>query len=126
MLSGIKKVEYSLDPIAGGFASPVSLGVPLADSAGFTPEPQSVEAGDGNMLYAGIKNSIELNFDDMTKFAALETAMKNDSPFSVKLYFMDDTNEIIIKQGKCKVRKNYPMAVGSKVNFTLTAGYFST
>ncbi len=124
MLSGIKKVEYSTDS-TGAFGTPVSLGAPLADSSGYTPEPQSVESGNGNQLYAGVKKGIDMNFDDLTKYAALETIMKADTPIWVKLTFMDDTTDTIISGGTCQVKKQYPFAVGKKAAFNLKAGYFA-
>jgi len=124
MLSGIKKIEYSLDQ-TGAFGSPVDLGAPLADSSGYTPEPQTTESGNGNMLYSGVKKNIDMNFDDMTKFAPLETAMKADTQIWVKATFMDDTTEVLVSAGTAQVKKIYPFTVGKKAGFNLKAGAFA-
>jgi len=122
--SGLKKVEYSTD-VSGAFTSPVDLGAPLTDGS-FTPDIPEVETSDGKMLYAGKKQSIEHNFTDMSKYSALETIMKADTPIAVRYTFIDATTEIVINDGLCKVKKNYKLSVGDRNSFNFKAQEFTT
>ena len=110
--SGIKKVE--VQNAGGAWSSVTDLGVPLADSPSFTPEPQEVENAKGQMLYAGNKDSSEFNFPSFTNFSALETRMEGDTETDVRITFMDDTTEVIHSAALVKVKKVYGATVGSR------------
>lgn len=119
--SGIKKVEYDT---AVGFGTAVDLGTPLADSAGYSPDAQAVEAADGTMLYSGLKKVLDMNFSDTTKFAALETIMKADTRIYIRLTLMDDSTVTLISSAAAQVKMVYPFQVGKKVSFNLKTQAF--
>lgn len=112
---GIKDVQY--DTAGNNFAAAVSLGKPLSESEGYTPEIPEVENGAGQMLYAGKKNNGVYLIPDLTKFAALETIMKADTEVDVRVRYLDDSYETVALATLIKVRHVINTAVGSRNAF---------
>lgn len=123
--TGYKLVEYEASPGSFG-GSQVSLGVPLADSPGFTPEIQETENSKGQMLYSGNKKTSEWHVSDLTKFSALDTIMKADTEVDVRVTYMDDSTEVIQLNTLVKVSKPYQPAVGSRNYINVKFANFTT
>ena len=122
--SGIKLLEY--DTAGNAFAAAVSLGIPLADSPGIADDPQEVETGKGNTLYAGIKREHVFNISDLSKFAALETIMEADTEIDVRVTDLDDATETIALEATAKVKKMLGSAVGTRNYFEVKFQNFKT
>lgn len=119
MQSGIKKLEYSTDG-----STYVDLGQPLTGGS-FDAGIQEVETAGGVMKYAGQKKVEEFDIPDMTKFSALETIMKADTPIYVKKTFMDNTTDVTFSNATVQVKKNFGFQVGQLNSFHMKVQEFT-
>uniref|UniRef100_A0A6M3XPX5 Tail protein n=1 Tax=viral metagenome TaxID=1070528 RepID=A0A6M3XPX5_9ZZZZ len=122
--SGISLVEY--DTAGNSFATVVSLGKPLADSAGPGFETPEVETGAGTTLYTGVKKEHVFNITDLSKFAALETKMLADTLVDVRVTDVGSNLETVALSASVKVKKMYGSAVGGRNYFELKVTSFAT
>lgn len=113
--SGIKMVSYA----PTGSSSYTNIGVPNADSD-IKPEINGVDTAKGTKLYAGESISATLNFSDTTAFSALETGMKANTEYDIKITFLDDSTKVIAEATTVMVTENYKAKVGDINGFKLT------
>ena len=121
--SGFKKIEYSED-LTGAFANPIDLGIPLQDGSQYSPDRPVVAGAEGSQFYTGERESYDLKFADLSKYAALETLMKADTPITVRGTDMEDNVNVIIISGIPIVKKDTPFAVGNRNTYMLSIQEF--
>ncbi len=117
--SGIKAVSYSV----AGANSYTTIGTPNAD-ADVKDEASSVETSKGTKLYAGIKRDATFTFTDLTSFTTLETGMKANTEYDIKVTYMDDTSEVIATSVPITVVKEIKGKVGEINGFKLTFSHY--
>jgi len=117
--SGMKMVSYA----PTGSSSYVNIGVPNAD-ADIKIENKSVETSKGTNLYAGKTTTATIPFSDTTAYSVLETGMKANTEYDIKVTYMDDTTEVIAQATTVMVTKDIKGKVGELNGFKLSFTVF--